>query len=326
MSVVSFFEFLEIRFLNVRRVWLGFRGMERGRDELGKDVLRDVSRSFYLTLRALPSGMREATSVGYLLARASDTIADCGGEREARLQLLGDYRKMVAGEEVSGFFEAATAIAGEEGVKEGEQILMPRLEEVFCWWQSLPDHERKAVREVVTIITSGQVWDIERFAGSAAGEVVALTEVEEAEEYCYRVAGCVGEFWTEIGFGSDGEFANKPKDEMRVLGKRYGQGLQLVNILRDEGEDAARGRKYLPGPREQWLEKARGFLQDGLTYSRAVRGRRARMATVLPALIGLKTLDLLAQASHEEIAAGVKVDRKVVKNCLWRAFTFRRTG
>ena len=157
--------------------------------DLGKDVLRDVSRSFYLTLRALPKGMREATSVGYLLARASDTIADCGGERSARLSLLEDFRKAVADETVLGFFEEAVKIADEEGVKEGERVLMRRLKEVFDWWQSLPEGERESVREVVTTITSGQVWDLGAFSGRE--RLVTLSDAAEAEEYCYRVAGCV---------------------------------------------------------------------------------------------------------------------------------------
>ena len=291
------------------------------KEELGKDVLRDVSRSFYLTLRALPLGMREATSVGYLLARASDTIADCGGEQVERVALLEDFRKVVAGGEVIGFFARAAKVADEEGVKEGERVLMRRLEEAFLWWQLLEEGEREAVREVVTTITSGQVWDLERFP---EGEVVVLTDAAEAEEYCYRVAGCVGEFWTEVGFGSDESFSNKSKEEMRALGKSYGKGLQLVNILRDEVEDEERGRKYLPGLREMWLQKAREYLEEGLTYSRAVRGRRARLATVLPALIGLETLDLLDSASKEDLARGVKVGRKVVKKCLWQALWFKR--
>ena len=52
-----------------------------------------------------------------------------------------------------------------------------------------------------------------------------------------------------MGFGSEKKFANKSKEEMRELGKNYGKGLQLVNILRDEVEDEERGRRYLPGDR-----------------------------------------------------------------------------
>lgn len=295
----------------------GMEKMEQA--ELGKEILRDVSRSFYLTLRALPAGMREATSVGYLLARASDTIADCGGPRLERQALLEDFRTLIVGGEIPGFFGQAAQVSHETGVKPGEAVLMGRLEDVFLWWQSLPPREREAVRDVVSTIVSGQLWDLERFP---EGQVVTLDWAEEVEEYCYRVAGSVGEFWTEVGFGNDENFANKSQDDMKSLGRNYGKGLQLINILRDEAEDRKRGRCYLPGEREKWLARARGFLEDGLTYSRAVRGRRARMATVLPALIGLKTIALLEEASPEERAAGVKVGRSVVKRCLLAAMFY----
>lgn len=288
--------------------------------DLGKQVLKDVSRSFYLTLRALPKGMRPAVSVGYLLARASDTIADCGGGRNTRIALLASFRQAVAGEVGATFFAEACALAGEEGLKDGERVLMSRLDDIFGWFKGLSEREQSAIREVVETITEGQTWDLIRFP---EGALVAIEDESEAERYCYLVAGCVGEFWTEIGFGSDPRFARKPKSEMRVLGKSYGMGLQMVNILRDEAEDAERGRRYLPGERSEWLQKARAHLEDGLAYSRAVRGRRARLATVLPSLIGLETLDLLVSASPEELAGGVKVSRKVVKSCLRKALFFR---
>jgi len=44
--------------------------------ELIGPLLRDVSRSFYLTLRVLPKEIRPQVSLAYLLARATDTIAD----------------------------------------------------------------------------------------------------------------------------------------------------------------------------------------------------------------------------------------------------------
>ena len=39
-------------------------------------LLRQVSRSFYLSLRVLPSAVREPIGLAYLLARAADTVAD----------------------------------------------------------------------------------------------------------------------------------------------------------------------------------------------------------------------------------------------------------
>lgn len=61
---------------------------------------------------------------------------------------------------------------------------------------------------------------------------------EELEQYCYRVASVVGLLSIEI-FG----YTNPACREYAV---HLGQALQLTNILRDVGNDAARGRIYLP--------------------------------------------------------------------------------
>ena len=48
----------------------------QGGSDLLDDVLRRVSRSFYLSLRILPGSLREPIGLAYLLARAADTVAD----------------------------------------------------------------------------------------------------------------------------------------------------------------------------------------------------------------------------------------------------------
>ncbi len=53
------------------------------------EVLKGVSRSFVLTIRALPKGLRRPIGLAYLLARASDTIADTAtAPVEARTECL----------------------------------------------------------------------------------------------------------------------------------------------------------------------------------------------------------------------------------------------
>jgi farnesyl-diphosphate farnesyltransferase len=43
---------------------------------LDAEILRSVSRSFYLSIRFLPAQLREPIALAYLLARTTDTIAD----------------------------------------------------------------------------------------------------------------------------------------------------------------------------------------------------------------------------------------------------------
>jgi farnesyl-diphosphate farnesyltransferase len=57
--------------------------------ELGGKLLASVSRSFYLTLKALPKALREPISLAYLLARTADTMADTVEvPEEVRMQCL----------------------------------------------------------------------------------------------------------------------------------------------------------------------------------------------------------------------------------------------
>ncbi len=41
-----------------------------------RQILRGVSRSFDLSIRLLPSALQSPVAIGYLLARATDTVAD----------------------------------------------------------------------------------------------------------------------------------------------------------------------------------------------------------------------------------------------------------
>ena len=64
-----------------------------------KAILKSVSRSFYLTIRFLPRPLREPVSLAYLLARATDTIADTAPIPAAnRLTTLLAFARVIAGE------------------------------------------------------------------------------------------------------------------------------------------------------------------------------------------------------------------------------------
>jgi farnesyl-diphosphate farnesyltransferase len=143
-------------------------------------------------------------------------------------------------------------------------------------------------------------------------------------------------FWTRIGFETLGRrFSRHAQAELERLGAKYGEGLQLVNILRDLPRDLSDGRCYLPvGPGAEpetmlvaaadWRERAREGLECGLSYGSRVCSWRLRCATVLPALIGLPTLDLLDRADWNALGEGVKVDRRTVRRAVREALCFPR--
>jgi farnesyl-diphosphate farnesyltransferase len=145
----------------------------------------------------------------------------------------------------------------------------------------------------------------------------------------------VGEFWTKLGFYSEGpNFSREPLAVMMPWAKHFGQALQLVNILRDLPEDLRAGRFYLPHTssvsigedmlvqHRRWLQQARHLLADGILYSDALRGRKLRAATVLPALLADETIDKLVSATWQQLEQRVKVPRSTVFRCLAEAMLF----
>jgi len=319
------------------------------RNALGRDILKRVSRSFYLSLVLLPKPMREPLSLGYLLARASDTIADAGSlPATQRGELLTTFRDAVENADGKAIETVRSRLrSAGELTDEGERALVEVLPECLEWLMAVDNEEmRSTIVEVLRVITGGQAWDIERFeCGGTNGDLQFCANDAEIRDYTFRVAGCVGEFWTRVGFLSGIDFATDDRREtMLEAGRHYGQGLQLVNILRDMGDDLSKGRCYLPKTElieagwegdnwqmnretlmvvaEHWRKVAREWLQEGEAYSDRLHSLRIRLATRLPARLGLRTLDLLDQAGPEVLERRVKISRGVVWQELMRALLF----
>jgi farnesyl-diphosphate farnesyltransferase len=291
---------------------------------------KGVSRSFYLSLRLLPGAMREAAAVGYLIARISDTLTDSVGlPAVRRLSLLRQWAGAVGGDDPTPEWprELTDSVPDER-----ERRLLGRSGEVLAMLRSLPAPQAALVREVAATISSGQELDLTRFPAASAAVPVALSDDDALADYAWRVAGCVGEFWTKLGFLTMAQgFATEPAEVLLPPARRYGMGLQLVNILRDLPGDLAAGRCYLPvaDPHDwtellachaRWLAQAREWVAEGRRYAAAMKSRRVRAASLLPALLAEETLDALANASRETLRARVKVPRRRVYALLWRAF------
>jgi farnesyl-diphosphate farnesyltransferase len=310
-------------------------------------LLRGVSRSFYLSIRVLPSALRQPIAIAYLLARATDTLADTGNAgRAERAAMLASLAGAIDG--ANSAICAADIASSFAPLQDDpdERQLIRALPQCLAWLEQLAAPDRDDVRAVLRHITRGQLLDLERFV---PGTTHALGSAAELDEYTYLVAGCVGEFWTDLCFRHLPAFATLPQDEMRELGRRYGMALQLVNILRDAGADLAAGRCYFPADQlaqagiapadiarrpeafeavwRPWQARAQGGLEAGMRYADAVRSRRVRVASALPALIATRTLALLLAAGPRRLQHKVKVPRREVRALLTRmALTFGSRG
>jgi farnesyl-diphosphate farnesyltransferase len=309
------------------------------------DLLRATSRSFYLTLRVLPAPVRAQIGLAYLLARTTDTIADTEIIPVAeRLAALASLRDRILSRSSATLDFRKFAANENAGATAAERVLLLRVEDALAVLASFSTEDRERIAEVLDVITSGQELDLRRFAGAGAGNVIALADAASLDDYTYRVAGCVGEFWTKMCRAH--LFPEAPLDDAALLrdGVRFGKGLQLVNILRDLPKDLSIGRCYLPQSElaaaglkpsdlldlrnesrlrpvyDRWLARAEQHLAAAWDYTKALpRAQiRLRLACAWPVLIGLQTLRRLREPGVLDPAKRIKISRADVRSIIFK--------
>jgi farnesyl-diphosphate farnesyltransferase len=314
-----------------------------------RQLLRLVSRSFDLSIRLLPGALQAPVAIGYLLARATDTVADTTAlplsERQVLLDLMTQTisAENVCAEESRELFRLTQAFAAQQ-TDPHERALMQALPQCLPLLSTLSQDDQASVRQVLGHITRGQQLDMTRFGPG----LQALQTETELNDYTWLVAGCVGEFWTELCGRHLPGYSLLPQAEMMRIGRAYGMGLQRLNIIRDAGADLAAGRCYWPEETlslagltpamleqaaqtpnadtlhalaplyTQWLQHTQAQLADGMRYALALKPLRLRLASALPALIGARTVALLRQAGPAALNQRVKMPRYEVRALLWR--------
>jgi farnesyl-diphosphate farnesyltransferase len=299
-------------------------------------LLRDVSRSFYLTLRVLPPSIRPQISLAYLLARATDTIADTKAvPRARRIAALQQLQNLSHVPDLG-------AIAGHQA-SAAETQLLERLDDCIVEMGRFDEADARRIQELLKIIITGQIFDLQRFPGDTEHDLAALSSDDELDRYTYMVAGCVGEFWTRLCMAHLRDLAYWSGEEMEKLGVRFGKGLQLVNVLRDIPKDLRIGRCYLPVKEawalldpgnfdsirplyNRWLDTAVGHLDAGWQYTLKIPPSlvRLRLACIWPIWIGLMTIARLRGQNPLDPARRVKISRREVYGVMARSFLMCR--
>ena len=307
------------------------------------DLLKATSRSFYLTLGVLPARVRPQIGLAYLLARTTDTIADTEiVPLERRLEALQTLRERILGQSSAPLNLGDFAM---EQASPGEKSLLEKIGDSLAMLQNFSAADQKLIRDVLATITSGQELDLRRFEQASAERIVALETAAELDDYTWRVAGCVGEFWTRICRAHLFPRARLDEKEFVADGIRFGKGLQLVNILRDLPADLKKGRCYLPMEKlepaklfpeillspvneakflpvfHHQLYEAAAHLAAGWRYTNTLPfGQfRVRLACAWPVLIGVKTIERLRAASVIELRQHVKISHRERNGILWRS-------
>ena len=188
------------------------------------------------------------------------------------------------------------------------------------------------------IIISGQILDLNRFS-LAEEDIASIEKDDELDDYAYRVAGSVGEFWTQMSLTHLFKLESEKENELFEKGVRFGKSLQMINILRDIPSDLALGRCYIPrksleehklSPQDlldnskmesfrplydEYLDLTSKYLESAIQYIEMIPHSQFRLrgSCMLPVIIGKRTVSLLRGRNVLDRKDRIKIDRSEIK-------------
>ncbi|HEX4354413.1 MAG TPA: squalene/phytoene synthase family protein, partial [Polyangiales bacterium] len=266
-------------------------------DEL-QALLQKTSRTFALTIPLLPQPIRQEVGVSYLLFRIIDTFEDATAwSSDRKTAALAEFVRLMDESDPSRVRAAAARWIEEPPLDHAGYLeLLARTPEVLQWQRALRPEARDQIRRHLTRTAQG----MSEFVVCANGTgMLRLETMQDLRDYCFAVAGIVGQMLTELYLLSSPKLASVA-DDLRERAVSFGEGLQLVNILKDAQPDAAEGRVYLP--RQLTLAEvfllARHDLETALEYTEILRSAEADFGIVafnaLNARLALATLRVLS--------------------------------
>ncbi len=179
-------------------------------DEYCAEIARKSGSSFFYSFKLLPAEKRTGMYTLYAFFRHTDDIVD-----EAAINSSSDRSPASALDQWQQEFERCCDGRPQHPITISLRNKMDRF-----GIQRMPFDK----------IIEGVRMDLEKTSYSTFADLY---------EYCFRVAAAPGMACINI-LGRIG-------DRSEMYAENLGLALQLTNIIRDVGEDAARGRIYLPG-------------------------------------------------------------------------------
>ena len=302
-------------------------------DEVYQDrILPHVSRTFALTIPQLPPALRTAVTSAYLLCRIADTIEDEPALSAAEtLAFLQRFKAAVSGSAESAPLALDLERRLTERTLPEERDLVNNMERVIRMTAALNERPRAAIQRCVELMCYG----MPHFQHNAS--VRGLARASDLDDYCYYVAGVVGEMLTELFCDYSPDIAQQ-RASLQSLAASFAQGLQMTNILKDVWEDRSRGACWLPqevftrhgldlaklspephdarfaaGMREL-LGTAHAHLRNALQYALLMPAKEVGIRRFCLWAIGLAVLTLRKIEQNPRFTAGaqVKITRSAV--------------
>lgn len=296
-----------------------------------EQILQGVSRTFALTIPQLPPELRRVISNAYLLCRIADTVEDDNALASAETRELSNmFIEVVAGKVAAEDFARALFPLLSCHSIPAEHDLIQNTPAVLRITHSFNNNQRQALERCIRTMAKGMAdyQDAESLEG--------LKNLPAMDEYCYYVAGVVGEMLTELFCDYSQEIARN-KTVLMKLAVSFGQGLQMTNILKDIWDDRKRGACWLPRdiflkhglalkdlkPGDERFQSelgtliavAKDHLRDALDYTLLIPAHETGIRRFCLWALGMAILTLNKINKHRDFSAGtqVKISRRTVK-------------
>ena len=299
------------------------------------ESVESVSRTFALSIELLEKPVNSWICTGYLLCRAADTIEDESSiSPVARAELLELYDRVIDSEQPDDISDFMREVAKNrpETVSTDWEVL-EETDRVFRILKTFSDDVQKAIRTVVREMSVGMAKFLRRYAHHGG---LRIQTIDELEEYCWYVAGTVGELFTSLLSCYDADKRSEP-DTADV--RSFALLLQLINIAKDVPVDLrTENNVYLPA---EWLADEgighdaienstkgdavaaviRRVVKHAESYTDGARRALATLpenqagmleATTLPYLLALGTARELHARTDEAVESAVKLERTEV--------------
>ena len=207
-----------------------------------QELLPRVSRTFALSIEALPEELRRPVRTAYLLCRVVDTIEDAAGISRERREALFDAFDAAVSADLT--LLGPLDLSGAHGVKPDDLQLVAEADAVLRVFRGLAAAQRGAIRPRVLEMSRGMREYCSRPAAPWGG--VEISTLDDLERYCYFVAGTVGELLTDLFLDYARLDDPTQRRALKARAVSFGLGLQLVNIVKDVAEDFERGVCFVP--------------------------------------------------------------------------------
>jgi len=244
-------------------------------------VLKLTSRTFYIPIKMLNPTLRKTVGSAYLCMRAIDEIEDHEGlESEVKQHLLLSTSELLQNEFDNDAYQSL--------LKPYEEVLPEVTLRLGDWLSVCPDDIIDKIKESTSIMAAGMARWVEK-------DWIVKTK-EDLDEYTFYVAGLVGIMLSDIWERYDGTKTN------RDLAIGYGRGLQAVNMLRNQDEDADRGVQFMPDgwTRDDMFEYATTNLNKADEYIESINTKNILLFCKIPLALAKKTLKTL-KSGHEKM-------------------------